>query len=381
MKSSTHSTNPSSKQASFSTGGYGKGVARRIRRVVLAVGFCGLLSHGPAYAQPVVAPDDKAAARSLFVAARKLMKQNKYDEACPMLARSLRHYRTIAAMLNLALCHDRQGKTATAWAEYAATIAAAKEAGDAERAKLTEQLVAELKPRLSQLTIVVSVMIPGLKVFQNETEIAASSYGQPLVVDPGEYRIRASAPGYDWSTTVVVGGDGDRQTVNVRPGRAPTSVTAKPPASVPPPTPPPTPPDSPPHPARGLGAQHYAAIGAGGLGLVGIVLGAVFGAKANASWQDAKQHPACHETAEGPYACVDDGLALADEATTYATVSTVGFVVGGVGLAAGLALWFTAPNDEQTATAVRRSGPSVGLVRIVPAFSSRHGELLVTGRF
>src|SRR4051812_19591407 len=63
--------------------------------------------------------DDQQKAEELFDEGRKLMRSRAtLDEACRTLEESLRLWDRGDTVLNLALCHRLQGKTATAWAEF-----------------------------------------------------------------------------------------------------------------------------------------------------------------------------------------------------------------------------------------------------------------------
>ena len=66
----------------------------------------------------------------------------------------------------------------------------------------------------------------------------------------------------------------------------------------------------------------------GGVGVVGLVAGAVFGVMANSKRDDAVAAPVQREA-----------LDLEDDAKSRATLSNVSFVVGGVLLAAGATWW------------------------------------------
>jgi hypothetical protein len=58
-------------------------------------------------------------------------------------------------------------------------------------------------------------------------------------------------------------------------------------------------------------------------------------------------------------------------------VSTAMFIVGGVGLAAGAALWFTAPHGE----APTKTGLTIGPFELDPLVGPRGGAMAVRGRF
>lgn len=78
-----------------------------------------------------------------------------------------------------------------------------------------------------------------------------------------------------------------------------------------------------------------------GVGLVGVVVGGVSGLKAMANNDDSKA--TCEQP--GHDDCLQAGFDLRSSARSAGTLSTVAFVAGGVGLAAGAALGFTAPRS------------------------------------
>ncbi len=132
----------------------------------------------------------------------------------------------------------------------------------------------------------------------------------------------------------------------------------EPPAIVEPPPPKETPQGPPPR-----GRVDGATLGAAGVGLVGLAVGAIFGFKALA------ERPGAGFTTgrDGSYA---DLVAKSDAAHTSAVVSDVGFAVGIVGVAAAAVLYFARPK-------VLASPQKVGLAPMVDR--SGGGVMLVTG--
>ena len=90
------------------------------------------------------------------------------------------------------------------------------------------------------------------------------------------------------------------------------------------------------------GSQKTFALVAAGVGVVGIGVGTIFGLSAISKQDDAN--------AKCPGACSDQaGVDLWNDARTAGNISTIGFVVGGVGLATGAILWLTAKPSRKTA--------------------------------
>src|SRR5437868_1261848 len=75
---------------------------------------------------------DKATSEALFSDGRKLMADKKYGEACPKFEASLKLDPGLGAMLNLADCYEKNGQTASAWAEFREASASARASGSKE---------------------------------------------------------------------------------------------------------------------------------------------------------------------------------------------------------------------------------------------------------
>jgi hypothetical protein len=154
-----------------------------------------LLLAGPARA------DDVAAAEALFNSAHDLIEQGDYAAGCPKFEASLALHASASTMLNIAKCHEHDGKTASAWADYRRALVLNQETLGAERQKalddLAKQGLAAMEPRLPRLRIVVAPPVPpGLQVTRDGQPLAPAALEDTLPTDPGAHEIVASAPGF-----------------------------------------------------------------------------------------------------------------------------------------------------------------------------------------
>ena len=329
-----------------------------------AVGCTLTMTWSPgAFAQ---ARSDTALAEELYQQGKRLMNEGKHAEACPKLAESQRLVPGMGTLLTLAVCHEGEGKLASAWAEFSEVVPAARRANRQDRAQYAEQRVAALAPRLSRLKIVVptEAQVPGLVVQLNSATVSTASLGVAAPVDGGTYTVAASAPDrQSWSQQITVKAEKDQQVVTVpllerapapvepsasaAPGNTPAAVTAAPAVSdVPPPT---TRPRWPLYVTAG--ATVALAAGAAVTGILAL-------GKAS-DFKDANQNPAFTQ---------EQRQKLRDEATSMGTVSTV-LTVGAIGAgAASLYLFLTQPSSSPSAQGWRLvplAGPNVAGLQLV----------------
>jgi hypothetical protein len=163
-----------------------------------------LLSAGSAIAQTNAS--DAAIAQSLFDEGRKLMNEKKFPEACPRLERSYKLDPAPGTLLNLAVCHEAVGKTATAWNEFRDTVAIAKRENRGDRLKFAEQHLKGLDGKISTLTVTDQARENGLEWRLDGVKVGVESFGIALSIDPGSHTIDATAPGHDtWTSTIDIG--------------------------------------------------------------------------------------------------------------------------------------------------------------------------------
>jgi hypothetical protein len=200
--------------------------------------------------------------------------------------------------------------------------------------------------------------IDAVKVTMDLEVVATSLDGKPIPVEPGEHMFTFEALGQPKVVTKLTVREGEkdrRETIRLVPPErtAPLLAPAQSPSIVPTPTPTPT-------PVTGLGSQRIAALVLGGVGLVGLGIGASFGAVALAKKSSAES--ACPGTLCASQAGVDDWSG----AHSAGNIATAGFIVLGVGAIGALSLWFTAPRSHSSPSPV--VGLGLGSMRVLGTF-------------
>lgn len=353
---------------------------RAIRRARLALTAAVLASAALITPARAVAQDvhyDATLAQTLFEEGRRLMEAKDYAQACPKLAESQRLRPGTGTLLNLALCNEGLGKTATAWGQFKEALFASKKEGNEARVAFAQEHIAALEPRLSRIQLDAE-NTPGLVVRVDGMEIPAAALGTPIPIDPGTHEIEATAPGYTvWSTTTQIGDSGDLKAIAVpKLVPVPASNTAAPPP------PKPTPADG--APRGGGSGLRTAGFVIGGAGVAALGLGAVFGILAAGQASSAEDDPALCPNKR----CSPRGREEINAAKTKATVSTFGIGVGLAAISAGAILVLSSgPSSTAGADAAadaagaRRSGTGALQARVVPLVGPEGGGVGVLGVF
>ncbi|WP_437738558.1 hypothetical protein [Sorangium sp. So ce1335] len=324
----------------------------------------------PLWAQPT--PADKALAEGLFQDGKRLMDEGKLQEACPKLAESQRVDPTVGTLLNLAVCHEKEGKTASAWAEFKEASALAASAGQQDRAQFAARRGSELEARLTRLVLEVAQPAPGMSLTLNGKDLSATAAtGSGIPVDPGTATIEARAPGKQpWS-----------QQVTLDPGPSTMRVTIPPLADVAPaapaaaasPAPPQPAPQAPPEAAapgapRASGSpMRTLGFVAGGVGLAGIGVGAVFGVLTMQKASDVEA--GC----SGNFRCSRADVEANESAQTTAMVSNIAIGAGLACVGAGVAMVLLSGSTEKAAAAER--------VWVAPSVAADGGRVTLGGRW
>jgi hypothetical protein len=295
----------------------------RSRRFLLAAACAGVGFT----ATSARADDGAAMGEQLFSEGRRLMAAGKPGEACPKFLASYNLQHGVGSLLNLAECYEQNHQIASAWARFLEARTLATRSDQAERADYATKHAAMLEPRRSMLTIVVDPAPPGLVIKRDGDLIDPAAYGVAVPVDGGTHTIEVTATGRTaLSASVTVAPEADHLTYAV-----PQLVDGA--AEV--------------APSRRLSSTRgIAGLAVAGAGVVGLGVGTAFGAIA------LSQKSAALDACPGTVCTSASGASKWSTATSSATVSTIGLIAGGVLVAGGAVLWFTAPRPSGTGTQV-----------------------------
>jgi hypothetical protein len=296
-------------------------------------------------------------AEVLFREGQRLMKEEQYAEACEKFEASERIEPASGTELNLALCREKNGQTASAWAMYLKAAASAKKSKNEDRASEAKDRANKLADQLVYLTIEVpgDVQVDGLVIKRNKTVLDHGLWDQKIPVDPDEYTISAEAPGYKkWTDTVTVKTKSKVVEIPVldkrKAGPNEGNVTE--------------PRDGQEQRPKTVHAQKYrseaitlAVIGGGGL-----VLGTGFGLYARN--QEEQSDLLCPDIQ-----CSDpDGIALNKRARSAALAANISWAIGGAALIAAGIVWYVGQSSDDA-------------VQVVPVVGDDGAGVAVGGRF
>jgi tetratricopeptide (TPR) repeat protein len=311
------------------------------------------------------------AAEALFDEGRRLLEAGRIDEACAKLAESLAQEVSSGTLLNLALCHETQGKLATAWAEYRAAARLARQQGRTDRAEAAEERASGLEPKLPRLTLTAPQPAFGLKVFIDGIAIGEGALGVPVPIDSGPHRVTASAPGHlTWTAEVPIA-EAEQHELAIpalEPEPAPVAVAPAPSVPLPP-----RPRRHPPAAAAATttaapqpSSSRAATVGwiVGGAGIVGVGVGTVFGLRSLASYDEAKGH--CPNL----LMCNDAAIEARVAAEREAWVANVALGVGLLAVGTGAYLILSSRSQPKREKLTLRATPSTrgGWVSLSSAF-------------
>jgi hypothetical protein len=268
--------------------------------------------------------DNRALAETLFFTGRGLMEAQRFAEACEKFAESYRLDAAAGTLLNLAVCHEKQGKIASAWGDFRQALVDARRMSRPDREKLALERIAALQPELPYLTIVVppATRIAGLELTSNGVALEAAAWSTELPIDPGVVSIVARAPGFKPRTTSITMAARQHASVTIAPLEPAPVVRAA--------------------PEFWTGRRKGGVVAFAG-GLVAIGAGSLFGLAALS--ERSKSDAAC-PVFDGERRCTSAGTSAMAKANTEAWASDIGFGLGAIGVAVGTILFFGGSSER-----------------------------------
>lgn len=334
--------------------------SRRSTALGAALILAQLATALPAIAQ---SPSDKALAQSMFDDAKKLMAEEKYAEACPKFAESQKLDPGGGTLLNLAICHQKEGKLATAWAEFNDAVGQARKEGRPEREAFARERIAEIEPKLSKLTVSVvpaTANVAGLQLKLDGAALGKATWGAALPVDSGKHTLEATATGKKPWTGEIVIAEADKKAIEVpvledAPAEPPKTMISTTTDVAP--------------------SSNQKTIGyiVGGAGVVALGVGAVFGIRAFSKWGERNDN--CPNDV-----CNAKAKQAADSASTSANIANVGVGVGLVAIGVGAFLILTSPSSSETKSAQKPTSIAKS-VRVIPGALPGGGFIGLSGAF
>ena len=336
------------------------------RLSIAAISACGLLALAtPAHAQ-------SAEAEALFSDGDALMKQGKLAQACDAFEASNRLETRAGTLIRLGECREQNHQLASAWSAYKDALTRVK---DPNKKAIATKKVAQLEPKLSYLTVLVSdeSRVDGLALTRNGQPLDPALWNRAVPINGGEYVIGGRAPGHEeWRTTATVPDEYGKVSVEV-PKFKEIGKLVIPPGPVPPPgsgtqRPPPGESFDDRDAARPTWTpRRKIAIGVAGGATLGLVAGIVLGTQAKGKQDDA--HALCADP-KTPCADAARADALIQAGQRRALGANIAFGIAGAAAIAAGVLWFTgAP------------APSPHRVAVVPSIAPGETTITVLGRF
>jgi hypothetical protein len=279
-----------------------------------------------------------AEAQELFDEGRRALASGDYATACTKLDASERLERAVGTLLSLAECEDGLGRLASERLHLQEAASWAEATHDPlNRGPVARKRFDEVDQRVPRVTLLRAPGAPAdSRVARDGVDLGSAAFDAALPLDPGRHVFVVSAAGRSSATYELTLKERERRALPVEPGseeQAPRDQRAGGASPT----------------RHAASSQRAWAYGLGGVGVVGVVVGSVFGLRTLSTWSDAKRDCGAGCAQGSP------ARAEASSAQTDATVSTIALAAGGLALAAGAYLFFTATPDDKSAARVRVS--------------------------
>ncbi len=337
------------------------GVVRSLRTGAIGVGLCAVLLADPARAST---EEEKAGARAAATQGSTAFDQQRWADAVDLFSRAESLVHSPVHLLFKARALVQLGQLVKARETYLeitrepAPATPSPSLSNAQDAARTE--LAALEPRLANVLIKVEgAGAADAVVTMDGVKLPAALVGISSPVDPGEHKFQATGNGVQSELVALVSKEGGSDTVSlelksapdvVSPGATPALAQASPGA-----VPVASNTAAPVADVSAQSAHHGAGLRVGsyvafGVGAVGVAVGTVFALTAKGKYDDANalcESFPCNLTRDQANRRTQFGK----DGDTDKTLSLVGFIAGGVGVAAGTALFVLSGKKSESGAA------------------------------
>jgi hypothetical protein len=220
----------------------------------------------------------------------------------------------VGILLNVALCDEKLGRTASAAANYRRARDMAVEQKSAEHERAASEHLAALESKVPHATFTFAEPPPAdVALVIDDKQVVTQLVDVP--VDPGSHQLSVSAPGYLPHRVSFAIADGEKRTVSI-PGfeRAVSKRSSR---------------------------RTYGLI-TGGVGAAAVITGVTIGLVARSRYNSAIG--GCDTSGDSPV-CDDTHYAKATDARSLATAGTIIGIAGTAVVGVGIYLWLSAPKD------------------------------------
>jgi hypothetical protein len=163
-------------------------------------------------------PTNTVLAETLFREGKELMATKQFDVGCPKLAESYRLDPGTGTLLALALCHEGEGRIASAWGELTDVLAATSDTRP-DRALVAREHIAQVEPVLSKLTVIVPpplASLSGLEVLRDNVRLDRAAWGTAVPIDGGTHTLEVKTANLrPWILHFEVAPTNDRRVIEV----------------------------------------------------------------------------------------------------------------------------------------------------------------------
>jgi len=352
----------------------GSNGSRRFTAILMAVALSAQSTVG--FAQT---DEERAGARAAAQEGAKAFEESRWADAIDLFSRAQALVKAPPHLLYIARSHEKLGQLVKAREAYL-KITREKIADDApaafrEAQASAQKELAALEPRLPYVSVVVQGAGPlPVTVTMDGQKVPQALVGVPRPVDPGEHKFQGFAEKMETNVSTVSLREGARETVvltlqeaaggGAPVASAPNTENTKPVGGEP----------QADTTQSGTNSMRIASYAAFGVGAVGLIVGTIFTLKAGSKRGEADD--LCNAPGgKCPLDKKDEIDSLDKDADSASRLGVIGFVVGGLGIGAGVTL-FVLSNKKSGSTAKQNkpAGPSIS-----PWIGV--GSAGVTGRF